>query len=126
VPEPGVGGAGSGLAGLAWPVMTPAAARLLQELRRQLHYPSRLEQEIVDQPLMPPPKMPSWEPASTAFTISGTPPKPFDRMLTDLLTRPSANRRDRAVQAGRGKRRSSCSGTSQRTCGDAARRAWGG
>jgi hypothetical protein len=56
--------------------MTPAAARLLQELRRQLHYPSRLEQEVVDQPLMPPPKMPSWEPASTAFTISGTPPSP--------------------------------------------------
>jgi hypothetical protein len=68
-----VGGAGPGLAGLAWAVMTPAAARLLQELRRQLHYPSRLEQEVVDQPLMPPPKMPSWEPASTAFTISGTP-----------------------------------------------------
>jgi len=126
VPEPGVGGAGPGLAGLAWAVMTPAAARLLQELRRQLHYPSRLEQEIVDQPLMPPPKMPSWEPASTACTISGAPPKPCDRMLTDLLTRPSANRRDRAVQAGRGKRRSSCSGTSQRTCGYAARRAWRG
>jgi hypothetical protein len=76
IPEPGVGGAGPGLAGLAWAVMTPAAARLLQELRRQLHYPSRLEQEVVDQPLMPPPKMPSWEPASTAFTISGTPPSP--------------------------------------------------
>jgi hypothetical protein len=76
VPEPGVGGAGSGLAGLAWPVMTPAAARLLQELRRQLHYPSRLEQEIVDQPLMPPPKMPSWEPASTLSPSAGPHPSP--------------------------------------------------
>jgi hypothetical protein len=57
-------------------VMIPAVVRLLQELRRQLRHPSRLEQEVVDQPLMPPPKMPSWEPASTAFTISGTPPSP--------------------------------------------------
>jgi putative transposase len=31
-------------------VMTPAAVRLLQELRRQLHHPSRLE-EVVDQPV---------------------------------------------------------------------------
>jgi putative transposase len=30
-------------------VMTPAAVRLLQELRRQLHHPSRLEEEVVDQ-----------------------------------------------------------------------------
>jgi transposase-like protein len=34
-------------------VMTPAAVRLLQELRRQLHHPSRLEEEVVDQPVMP-------------------------------------------------------------------------
>jgi putative transposase len=33
-------------------VMTPAAVRLLQELRRQLHHPSRL-QEVVDQPVTP-------------------------------------------------------------------------
>jgi hypothetical protein len=33
-------------------VMTPAAVRLLQELRRQLHHPSRLE-EVVDQPVTP-------------------------------------------------------------------------
>ena len=30
-------------------VMTPAAVRLLQELRRQLHHPSRLEEEVIDQ-----------------------------------------------------------------------------
>jgi putative transposase len=30
-------------------VMTPAAVRLLQELRRQLHHRSRLEEEVVDQ-----------------------------------------------------------------------------
>jgi putative transposase len=30
-------------------VMTPAAVRLLQDLRRQLHHPSRLEEEVVDQ-----------------------------------------------------------------------------
>ena len=34
-------------------VMTPAGVRLLQELRRQLHHPSRLEEEVVDQPVMP-------------------------------------------------------------------------
>jgi putative transposase len=34
-------------------VMTPAAVRLLQELRRQLHHPSRLEEEVVNQPVMP-------------------------------------------------------------------------
>ena len=34
-------------------VMTPAAVRLLQELRRQLHHPSPLEEEVVDQPVMP-------------------------------------------------------------------------
>jgi transposase-like protein len=34
-------------------VMTPAAVRLGQELRRQLHHPSRLEEEVVDQPVMP-------------------------------------------------------------------------
>ena len=34
-------------------VMTPAAVRLLQELRRQLHHPSRLEEGVVDQPVMP-------------------------------------------------------------------------
>jgi putative transposase len=34
-------------------VMTPAAVRLLQELRRQLHHPSRLEEEVVDQLVMP-------------------------------------------------------------------------
>jgi putative transposase len=33
-------------------VMTPAAVRLLQELRRQLHHPSRLE-EVVDQAVTP-------------------------------------------------------------------------
>jgi putative transposase len=33
-------------------VMTPAGVRLLQELRRQLHHPSRLE-EVVDQPVTP-------------------------------------------------------------------------
>jgi putative transposase len=33
-------------------VMTPAAVRLLQELRRQLHHPSRLE-EVVDQTVTP-------------------------------------------------------------------------
>jgi putative transposase len=33
-------------------VMTPAAVRLLQELRRQLHHPSQLE-EVVDQPVTP-------------------------------------------------------------------------
>jgi putative transposase len=33
-------------------VMTPAAVRLLQQLRRQLHHPSRL-QEVVDQPVTP-------------------------------------------------------------------------
>jgi putative transposase len=30
-------------------VMTPAGVRLLQELRRRLHHPSRLEEEVVDQ-----------------------------------------------------------------------------
>jgi hypothetical protein len=30
-------------------VMTPAGARLLQDLRRQLHNPSRLHEEVVDQ-----------------------------------------------------------------------------
>jgi transposase-like protein len=34
-------------------VMTPAAVRLLQELRRQLHHPSQLEEEVVDQPVTP-------------------------------------------------------------------------
>jgi putative transposase len=34
-------------------VMTPAAVRLLQELRRQLHHPSRLEEGVVNQPVMP-------------------------------------------------------------------------
>jgi putative transposase len=33
-------------------VMTPTAVRLLQELRRQLHHPSRLE-EVVDQTVTP-------------------------------------------------------------------------
>jgi hypothetical protein len=33
-------------------VMTPAAVRLLQELRRQLHHPARL-QEVVDRPVTP-------------------------------------------------------------------------
>jgi hypothetical protein len=33
-------------------VMTPAAVWLLQELRRQLHHPARL-QEVVDQPVTP-------------------------------------------------------------------------
>jgi putative transposase len=33
-------------------VMTPAAVRVLQELRRQLHHPARL-QEVVDQPVTP-------------------------------------------------------------------------
>jgi DNA-binding transcriptional LysR family regulator len=30
-------------------VMTPAGVRLLQDLRRQLHNPSRLHEEVVDQ-----------------------------------------------------------------------------
>jgi transposase-like protein len=34
-------------------VMTPAAVRLLQELRRQLQHPSRLEQGVVDQAVTP-------------------------------------------------------------------------
>jgi putative transposase len=34
-------------------VMTPAGVRLLQELRRQLHHPSRLQEEVVDQPVTP-------------------------------------------------------------------------
>jgi hypothetical protein len=37
---------------LAWVVRTPAAVRLVQELRRQLHQPARL-QEVVDQPVTP-------------------------------------------------------------------------
>jgi hypothetical protein len=32
--------------------MTPAAVRLLQELRRQLHHPSPLE-EVAEQPVTP-------------------------------------------------------------------------
>jgi hypothetical protein len=76
VPEPGVGGAGQGLAGLAWGGDDTSRIRLLQELRRQLHHPSRPEQGMVDQPSCLPHKMPSWEPASAAFTISGTLPKP--------------------------------------------------
>ena len=52
LPEPGVGGAGPGLAWLAWSDHDPAAVRLLQELRRQLHHPSQLE-EVVDQPVTP-------------------------------------------------------------------------
>jgi hypothetical protein len=32
--------------------MTPAAVRLLQELRRQLHHPARLE-EVIDQKVTP-------------------------------------------------------------------------
>ena len=34
-------------------VMTPAAVRLLQELRRQLQHPSRLKEEVVDQTVTP-------------------------------------------------------------------------
>ena len=34
-------------------VMTPTAVRLLQELRRQLHHPSPLEEEVADQTVMP-------------------------------------------------------------------------
>jgi hypothetical protein len=48
------------------------------------------------------------------------------RMLTDLLTRASASSRDRLVQVGIGKRRSSCSGTPQQTRGYAARKVWRG
>jgi hypothetical protein len=33
-------------------VITPAGVRLLQELRRQLHHPSRLE-GVVEQPVIP-------------------------------------------------------------------------
>jgi putative transposase len=44
----GVGGAGPGSRGWRGVVMTPAAVRLLQELRRQLHHRSRLE-EVVDE-----------------------------------------------------------------------------
>jgi hypothetical protein len=40
-------------------VMTPAAVRLLQELRRQLHHPSRLEEEVVDQTVTPAASYPS-------------------------------------------------------------------
>jgi hypothetical protein len=34
-------------------VMTPTAVRLLQELRRQLHHLSPLEEEVADQTVMP-------------------------------------------------------------------------
>ncbi len=34
-------------------VMTPAAVRLLQQLRRQLHHPSQLEEEVVHQRVTP-------------------------------------------------------------------------
>ena len=34
-------------------VMTPAAVRLLQELRRQLHHPSPLEKGVVEQAVTP-------------------------------------------------------------------------
>jgi hypothetical protein len=33
--------------------MTPAAVRLLQELRRQLHHPSQLEEGVVEQAVTP-------------------------------------------------------------------------
>jgi hypothetical protein len=42
------------------------------------------------------------------------------RMLTDLLTSASASRRDRAVRAGIGKQRTSCSDPLQGTCSYAA------
>jgi transposase len=53
-----------------------------------------------------PNKMPSWEPASAAFTISGTLPKPHGRRPTGLLTRCFASRGDGTVRAGIGWRRS--------------------
>jgi Transposase, Mutator family len=55
-------------------VMTPAAVRLLQELRRQLHHPARL-QEVVDQPVTPAAyHAPSGARARPRSTRSGTPP----------------------------------------------------
>jgi putative transposase len=55
-------------------VMTPAAVRLLQELRRQLHHPARL-QEVVDQPVTPAAyHAPSGARVRPRSTTSGTPP----------------------------------------------------
>ena len=39
-------------------VMTPAAVRLLHELRRQLLHPPELQEEVVDQTVILPPNMP--------------------------------------------------------------------
>jgi putative transposase len=56
-------------------VMTPAAVRLLQELRRQLHHPARL-QEVVDQPVTPAAyHAPSGARVRPRSTRCGTPPR---------------------------------------------------
>jgi hypothetical protein len=48
-------------------VMTPAAVRLLQELRRQLHHPSRLQEVVSTSLSRPPPTMHHQKPASARF-----------------------------------------------------------
>jgi hypothetical protein len=56
-------------------VMTPTAVRLLQELRRQLHHRSPLEEEVADQTVMPAASSSSsGTRACPLSTISGTPP----------------------------------------------------
>jgi hypothetical protein len=50
--------------------MTPAAVRLLQELRRQLHHPSRLEEQVVDQTVTPAAQHPSSEARGRRFSPS--------------------------------------------------------
>ena len=56
-------------------VMTAAAVRLLQELRRQLHHPSRLEEGWSASLSRPPRKIRDREPAPARFsTTGGTPP----------------------------------------------------
>jgi hypothetical protein len=55
--------------------MTPAAVRLLQELRWQLHHPARL-QEVVDQPVTPAAyHAPSGARVRPRSTRCGTPPR---------------------------------------------------
>jgi hypothetical protein len=56
-------------------VMTPAAVRRRQELRRQLHHPARL-QEVVDQPVTPAAyHAPSGARVRPRSTSGGTPPR---------------------------------------------------
>ncbi len=71
-------------------VMTPAAVRLLQDLRRQLQHPSRLEEEVVDQPITPPRKIRDREPASAAFPPEAGrhPPAVHHRQQRGLRTDP--------------------------------------